>query len=136
MPVVVGLIVYVFFSDWCTSTLFHWLLASTSWLTHSHIRRTTVLKGTVRLWNVEDGSCERTLNAKSPVLAVAFSPDSHFVVSVATDCTVRLWDVATGVCVRNFDNCKVQATSVDFSPDGKYVVLGSFDKSVRLLMQT
>ncbi|ORY24943.1 hypothetical protein BCR33DRAFT_860029 [Rhizoclosmatium globosum] len=55
----------------------------------------------VKLWSVETGKCIKTLvGHSSPVLSVAFSPDSKTVVSRSDDNTVNLWSAETGHLIK------------------------------------
>ncbi|KAN0071270.1 WD40-repeat-containing domain protein [Elaphomyces granulatus] len=77
-------------------------------------------------------SLEQILTAHSPVMSVAFSPDSKKVVSGSRDSTVRVWDITTGQADQTLTGHSAEATSVAFSPDGKKVVSGSYDWTVRV----
>jgi WD40 repeat protein len=66
------------------------------------------------------------------VYAVAFSPDSKYVLTGSADHTAKLWDIATGREVRAFIGHSLDIWSVAFSPDGKYVLTGSADKTAKL----
>src|SRR6202043_835368 len=63
----------------------------------------------------------------SPVLLVAFSPDSARVLSLSDDQTLRLWDAATGQLVRIF-----QGYTATFSPEGARVLSGDIDRTLKL----
>src|SRR6185437_11152147 len=67
------------------------------------------------------------LRFTGPVLALAYSPDGHRLVTAGGDATVRVWDTSTGheVCRYNGHNDGVYA--VAFSPDGK--TIASADKT-------
>ncbi|ORY28890.1 WD40 repeat-like protein [Rhizoclosmatium globosum] len=72
------------------------------------------------------------LGHSNNVRSVAFSPDSHTVVSGSSDNTVKLWSVETGECVKTLLGHSGWVNSVAFSPDSKTVVAGSADKTVKL----
>ena len=57
--------------------------------------------GTVRIWDVGRGECERTLTGHTGyVTSVTYSPDGKKVASGSADGTVRIWDVGRGECER------------------------------------
>lgn len=58
------------------------------------------------------------------VQAVAFSPDSKYVLTGSQDKTAKLWDVATGKEIRTFKYFD-SVRGVAFSPDGKYALISS-----------
>ena len=81
---------------------------------------------TVRLWDVETGSCVKTLEGHGGyVNSVCFSPDGRRVASGSSDKTVRLWDAETGACVRTLERHGGWVWSVWFSPNGRQVASGS-----------
>jgi len=54
--------------------------------------------GTIKLWNVQTGKCEATLEEHSDrVTALVLLPDG-WLASGSWDHTIRLWDVQTGEC--------------------------------------
>lgn len=67
------------------------------------------------------------------VIAMAFSPDSRWIVSGgdSTDSTVRVWEVETGQELSRMTH-EAEVHSVAFSPDGHRVVSGSEDHTARV----
>ena len=105
---------------------------------------------TVKLWQMDSSPALTTTNQISPiqgltyrcsctlqghinrVWSIAFSPDSHTLVSVGEDQTFRLWDVDTGDPLQTWQGHDNWIKSVAFSPDGTLIASGSFDSSVKL----
>jgi WD40 repeat protein/serine/threonine protein kinase len=85
----------------------------------------SVRPGEVVLWDAATGERLRTLAGhKHLVQSVAFSPDSHRLVSTSLDQTAKVWEVATGAELRTLPvparlADREVATSATFSPDGK-----------------
>ncbi|MCI0714251.1 MAG: protein kinase [Chloroflexi bacterium] len=82
---------------------------------------------TAILWDATTGNVIHTLPHDSYVAAVAFSPDSQFLLTSGT--TLRLWDVATGRELRQFTGHSSVVFFMDFSPDSRYVVSSSASDS-------
>lgn len=58
---------------------------------------------TVRLWDVERGTCKHTLTKhQEPVYSVAFSPDGKFLASGSFDKCVHIWCVQSGQLVHSY----------------------------------
>ena len=91
--------------------------------------------GTVRIWDVGRGECERTLTGHtSYVNSVTYSPDGKKLASGSYDGTVRIWDVGRGECERTLTGHTGYVLSVTYSPDGKKLASGSKDGTVRIWM--
>ncbi|KAF5350766.1 hypothetical protein D9758_010327 [Tetrapyrgos nigripes] len=74
-----------------------------------------------------------TINAKSRVQQVAYSPDGRHVASGSDDRTVRIWDTQTGQQVgQPLEGHTSRIWSVAYSPDGRHVASGSSDRTVRI----
>jgi len=58
---------------------------------------------TVRLWEVERGTCIYTLTRHTePVYSVAFSPDGRFLASGSCDKCVHIWSTQSGQLVHSY----------------------------------
>jgi WD40 repeat protein len=69
------------------------------------------------------------------VLALAWSPDSAYIVSSTVNSAMHVWDVTTGCRIfAHQDPFKVYAwtSSLAWSPDGEYIARGSDDKTVKV----
>jgi WD40 repeat protein len=77
--------------------------------------------GTVRVWNVADGSLRYKLQGHSDqVLTVAFSADGSLLASGSNDRTVRIWLMSDGSLKKTISSSFFgRALDVVFSPDGK-----------------
>lgn len=90
--------------------------------------------GTIRVWDFEAGSLEKTLKGHTGTInAVAFDPAGNLLASASSDLTLKLWDVfGTGACIRTFHGHDHSVSSVEFLPDSEFLVSSSRDKTVKL----
>ncbi|KAK3818744.1 MAG: WD40-repeat-containing domain protein [Benniella sp.] len=86
----------------------------------------------VLLWDAETGRSLHTLEDRSNISAIVFSPQGDLLASTGDDSTIRLWDVETGACLRMLTGHSRGITSVVFSPKGDRIVSSSPDMTVRL----
>ncbi|EFO80916.1 WD-40 repeat protein [Oscillochloris trichoides DG-6] len=91
------------------------------------------------LWDLHDGSLRNQIqNAGSSVLALAFSPDEHYLLSASDDRCVALWRTGNDVLDRATPLLATlpphpdQVLSLAFSPDGSLLACGGADRSVRI----
>lgn len=68
----------------------------------------------------------------SPVLSVAFSPDTQYVATATLAGVLRLWQTKDGQEFRRWPALQLTAHSVVFSPDGRYLASGSWDGTVKV----
>ncbi|GAA5849122.1 hypothetical protein JCM8547_006455 [Rhodosporidiobolus lusitaniae] len=89
---------------------------------------------TVRLWDVQKGTCKRVLPAHSePVSAVQFSRDGTMIVSGSWDGYIRIWDTSTGQCLKTLANeDNVPLANVRFTPNSKLLFTSTLDSTIRL----
>jgi WD40 repeat protein len=89
--------------------------------------------GTVRLWQVADGSAQAVLRAHTGgVWDCAFSSDGALLATTGDDRTVRLWQVTTGAPLDVLTGHTDWVTSCAFSPDGTLLATTSADGTTRL----
>jgi WD40 repeat protein len=92
------------------------------------------MSGTLRLWDVETGACQRTLTGHSErIRRIEYSPDGNQIASASDDKTVRLWDVKTGIYRYILNGHKGGVSRVAYSPQGDQVASANYgDRTVRL----
>lgn len=85
----------------------------------------------VWIWNAPAGLLIRTLNESSVVHDVAFSPDSHRLVTASADGIARVYDVASGEFLLSLIGHKKQKRlfAASYSPDGSKILTASEDES-------
>jgi WD40 repeat protein len=94
------------------------------------------LDHTLRLWDMETGSCLSVFEGHSgPLMNTTWSDDQSFAVSSGWwwgGHSVRLWDVETAHCLRVFE-CEMETVfSVALSADKKLILSGGEAKTLRL----
>ncbi len=94
---------------------------------------------TVRLWDLTapDRAVQPIILSghEQDVTVVAFSPDTHWLVTGGSDKTVRLWDLtapdvrATGLILHGHTEF---IDAISFSADSHWLVTGSYDHTARI----
>jgi WD40 repeat protein len=93
---------------------------------------TTGIDGTVRIWNVGDGSEFAIVHGHGDLVEhLAFSPDGNRLLTASHDGTGRLWDI-DGVLTTALFHKSPPIFSV-FSPDGMRIVTGGGDGVAHVL---
>ncbi|KAL4724496.1 hypothetical protein ACLX1H_007937 [Fusarium chlamydosporum] len=88
---------------------------------------------TIRIWDVEMGDCEQTLEGHNDkIRSVVFSHDSRKVASACDDKTVWIWDAETGEHKQTLEGHGDRVRSVVFSHDSMKLASASFDKTIRV----
>lgn len=79
-----------------------------------------------------EGRHSDTSEGSDPIHALAFSPDSRFLVSASRDGTARLWRLATGRDETVLRRHSAPIYAAGFSPDGKRLVTVGGDKTIQI----
>jgi WD40 repeat protein len=90
--------------------------------------------GTVRMWDVESGTCLRvTAKQPSAVNAVGVSDDGSRATSATRDGTIAVWSVETGERIGGLDRpLALGATAAAFDRAGRLALIAGADGAIRL----
>ncbi len=87
----------------------------------------------IRIWNVANGSIERTLAGHTDwVESLFITKDGKYLVSGSMDKTIKVWDLATGKLFKTLTNHAAGVNALAQSADGKYFASSSLDKTIKL----
>lgn len=90
------------------------------------------LDGTVRIWNVRDGSLWKTLSRhQGQVLALVVTPDGRRLISASADTTLKVWDLRTGAAIQTLRGHTNFVTGVAVLPDGRGMS-ASWDRTLKV----
>ncbi|HEV2580823.1 MAG TPA: hypothetical protein VGT44_08225, partial [Ktedonobacteraceae bacterium] len=80
------------------------------------------------IWDAKTAATIATYNGhSSPVLAVAWSPDSTHIASIGhNDNKVQVWSVAKGSCTSIYDRHGSDVFAVAWSPDGTKIASAGY----------
>jgi WD40 repeat protein/serine/threonine protein kinase len=87
---------------------------------------------TVRLWEIDSGTCQVLPGHTDEVFAAAFHPHGRRLATAGRDRAVWLWDLKRGEEVARLPGHTSYVWSLAFSPDGATLASGSGDFTVRL----
>ena len=87
----------------------------------------------MKLWDVVTGTNIATLEGRSGVSSVSFSPDGTTLASGSDRGTVKLWGRGgQAQIIATLEGHTWTVSSVSFSPDGTLLASGSYDETVKL----
>jgi WD40 repeat protein len=77
----------------------------------------------VRIWDVSNRACIHTFAGHTDaVVAIAVSPDGHYLASGSLDRTIRLWYLPDLTCIKTIEAVVDGSWSLAFSPDSQKLV--------------
>ena len=88
--------------------------------------------GSLRIWNLADGSHAKVPSAGRNIRCIALSDDETLLASGHRIGVVKLWDLNSRELLRTFGKHPKAVRSVVFSPDGKTLASGDIVDSLRL----
>ena len=71
-------------------------------------------------------------DAPDTVHAVAFSPDSKWLLVAGSDASLHLWDVETATLAQRYEGANHQTYALAITPDGKQMAAAGIDNKLTL----
>lgn len=88
---------------------------------------------TIRLWDHETGSYERTLKGHTGyVTGLAFDPRGTVLASSSLDMSAKLWDMTTFTCTKTLRGHEHTISAIKFSLSGDHVFTCSRDATIKM----
>ncbi|MCH6582362.1 MAG: serine/threonine protein kinase [Proteobacteria bacterium] len=88
--------------------------------------------GAVKLWNVQSGDLEHTLDDNNSASVVAVSPNGKFLATADSRNTIKLWNMSWGNAEKQLTGHNVRIIRMAFSPDGRTLASVSADQTLML----
>lgn len=87
----------------------------------------------VKLWNVADGSLQRSIDVhNAAVFDLAWHPAGKVLASASADETVKLWRASDGIRLDTLGQPQGEVASVAFTADGSHVIAAGRDKRIHM----
>lgn len=87
----------------------------------------------VKLWRTDTQELVLTLSGHEDFIkAVAFSPNSSFVLTASQDKTARIWQTKSGKLLHELKNHSAPITAIDISADGSRILTASSDSTINI----
>lgn len=97
------------------------------------------LDGTIKIWNMDSGSLDFTLDAHSKginCIEYFMADDKPFLISGSDDYTAKVWDYETKCCVRKLEGHTHNVTAASVHPQLPIIITCSEDGTVRVWDKT
>ncbi len=88
--------------------------------------------GAIKLWDLTRNAEKATLDLKTWVRSVAFSPDGDYLAAGADDKSVRVINLETHEIIWNLRGHKKTVYAIEYSKDGQYMFSAAWDGTVRV----
>jgi WD40 repeat protein len=88
--------------------------------------------GAVKLWNVQSGNLEHTLDDNNSAGVVAVSPNGKFLATADSRNTIKLWHTSWGSAEKQLTGHNGRIIRMTFSPDGRTLASVSVDQTLIL----
>jgi WD40 repeat protein len=87
---------------------------------------------TIKIWDLESGSCLQILQLQAPVYRIAINQDSTILASGSNCGDILLWDIVTGKILKRLVGHKLTVVDLSFQPEGNLLASSSFDTSIKI----
>jgi len=87
--------------------------------------------GTVRIWNIRDGSSRIFHHSTSFICALRFSPDGRFVAGGSLNADLYLWELRSRHLVTSMTGHTEAVSSIVFMQNGEGFISGSWDGTLK-----
>ncbi|GMI93820.1 hypothetical protein like AT3G15980 [Hibiscus trionum] len=97
------------------------------------------LDGTIKIWNMDSGSLDFTLDAHSKginCIEYFMAGDKPFLISGSDDFTAKVWDYETKSCVQELEGHTHNVTAILVHPELPIIITCSEDATVRVWDKT
>lgn len=100
------------------------MIKSLAYMPHGGVMASGGDDSQIKLWNLETGKLLKTLQSKTEVESLSYSPDGKFLISSGYN-EVQRWDSSTGEGLSAFKKTDIGfISSLSYSPDGKFIAIG------------
>jgi serine/threonine protein kinase len=105
---------------------------SLAFLLEGNLLASSYADGVVKLWNVQSGNLEHTLDDNNSAGVVAVSPNGKFLATADSKNTIKLWNRSWGSAEKQLTGHNGRIIRMTFSPDGRTLASVSADQTLIL----